>query len=66
MPLELAERMLAGIPGSQVEMFRGGHMFFLFTERQQLMTPLRGLAMARAELMLLAWGVLPATRGPRW
>ncbi len=34
MPLELAERMHAGIPGSQFESFRGGHMFFLFTERQ--------------------------------
>jgi pimeloyl-ACP methyl ester carboxylesterase len=37
MPLELAERMHAGIPGSQIEVFRGGHVFFLFSERQQFL-----------------------------
>jgi len=35
MPVELAERMHAGIPGSRIELFRGGHMFFLFGERQR-------------------------------
>jgi 3-oxoadipate enol-lactonase len=34
MPLEAAERMHAGIGGSQFEVFRGGHMFFLLAERQ--------------------------------
>jgi len=37
MPVELAERMHAGISGSRVELFRGGHMFFLFAERQQFL-----------------------------
>jgi pimeloyl-ACP methyl ester carboxylesterase len=37
MPVDLAERMHAGIPGSQIEIFSGGHMFFLFSERQQLL-----------------------------
>ena len=37
MPVDLAERMHAGIPGSQIEIFRGGHMFFLFSERQQFL-----------------------------
>jgi hypothetical protein len=37
MPVELAERMHAGISGSRVEFFRGGHMFFLFAERQQFL-----------------------------
>jgi pimeloyl-ACP methyl ester carboxylesterase len=34
MPLEAAERMRAGIQGSTLEVFRGGHMFFLLSERQ--------------------------------
>lgn len=34
MPLEAAERMHAGIQGSTLEVFRGGHMFFLLSERQ--------------------------------
>ena len=37
MPVGLAERMHAGIPGSRIELFRGGHMFFLFAERQQFL-----------------------------
>ena len=37
MPVDLAKRMHAGIPGSQIEIFRGGHMFFLFSERQQFL-----------------------------
>jgi hypothetical protein len=32
-PVELAERMHADIPGSRIELFRGGHMFFLLAER---------------------------------
>ena len=36
-PVELAERMRAGIPGARIELFRGGHMFFLFAERQQFL-----------------------------
>jgi pimeloyl-ACP methyl ester carboxylesterase len=36
-PVELAERMHAGIPGSQIGLFSGGHMFFLFGERQQFL-----------------------------
>jgi pimeloyl-ACP methyl ester carboxylesterase len=37
MPVDLAERMHAGIPGSRAELFRGGRMFFLFAERQQFL-----------------------------
>jgi 3-oxoadipate enol-lactonase len=37
MPADLAKRMLTGIPGSRIEFFRGGHMFFLFAERQQFL-----------------------------
>jgi len=37
MPVEFAERMRAGIPGSRAELFRGGHMFFLFAERQRFL-----------------------------
>lgn len=37
MPVELAERMSAGIRSSQIEIFRGGHMFFLLSERQRFL-----------------------------
>jgi pimeloyl-ACP methyl ester carboxylesterase len=37
MPVELAERMHAGISNSQLEVFRGGHMFFLLADREQLL-----------------------------
>ena len=37
MPVDLAGRMHAGIPGSRMGLFRGGHMFFLFAERQQFL-----------------------------
>jgi 3-oxoadipate enol-lactonase len=37
MPVDLAERMHAGIPGARMGLFRGGHMFFLFAERQQFL-----------------------------
>ena len=37
MPVDLAERMHAGIPSPQIEIFRGGHMFFLFSKRQQFL-----------------------------
>lgn len=33
-PLELAERMQAAIAGSQLAVYPGGHMFFLFAQRQ--------------------------------
>jgi pimeloyl-ACP methyl ester carboxylesterase len=36
-PVDPAEQMHAGIPGSRVELFRGRHMFFLFAERQQFL-----------------------------
>jgi 3-oxoadipate enol-lactonase len=36
-PVDLAEQMHAGIPGSQIELFSGGHMFFLFGERQHFL-----------------------------
>jgi len=36
-PVDLAEQMLAGIPGSRIELFRGGHLFFLFAERQRFL-----------------------------
>jgi hypothetical protein len=29
--------MHAGIPRSRIELFRGGHMFFLFGERQRFL-----------------------------
>jgi hypothetical protein len=35
--VELAERMHAGISNSQLEVFRGGHMFFLLADREQLL-----------------------------
>jgi len=37
MPVQLAERMHAAIDGSQIEIFRSGHMFFLFSERQKFL-----------------------------
>ena len=37
MPAGLAKRMHTGIPGSRIEFFRGGHMCFLFAERQQFL-----------------------------
>jgi 3-oxoadipate enol-lactonase len=37
MSLAQAERMHAGIAGSLLEVFRGGHMFFLLSERQQFL-----------------------------
>jgi len=37
MPVQLAERMHAAIHGSQIEIFRSGHMFFLFSERQKFL-----------------------------
>lgn len=45
-PVDLAERMHAGIPGSPIELFRGGHMFFLFAERQRFLDQ-AGLFLAR-------------------
>lgn len=36
-PLERAEHMHAGIAGSHLEVFRGGHMFCLLTERRQFL-----------------------------
>jgi pimeloyl-ACP methyl ester carboxylesterase len=35
MPVALAERMHAGIRDSRIELFCGGHIIFLFAERQQ-------------------------------
>jgi hypothetical protein len=37
MPVDMAERMHAGIHGLRVELFRGSHMFFLFAERQHFL-----------------------------
>ncbi len=36
-PLELAERTHSRIAGSEIEVFRGGHMFFVLPERQRLL-----------------------------
>src|SRR5581483_3862210 len=36
-PYRLAEEMHAGIPGSKMIMFNGGHMFFLFFQQQQFL-----------------------------
>jgi pimeloyl-ACP methyl ester carboxylesterase len=36
-PLDLAEQMRAGIAGSLLEVFHGGHMFCFLTERQQFL-----------------------------
>lgn len=37
MPVELAMSMHAGIAGSELELFRGGHMFFMLTERPRFL-----------------------------
>jgi pimeloyl-ACP methyl ester carboxylesterase len=34
-PLALAEELHRGIPGSRLQTFRGGHLFFLFRERRR-------------------------------
>lgn len=36
-PLEMAERLHAGMAGSQLEVFRGGHMFFMLSQQQQFL-----------------------------
>ena len=36
-PRELAEELHAGIKGSKLFMFKGGHMFFMLRERQQFL-----------------------------
>lgn len=36
-PYRLAEEMHAGIPGSQMYPFQGGHIFFLISERQRFL-----------------------------
>jgi 3-oxoadipate enol-lactonase len=36
-PLEMAEQMQTGIPGAQIEVFNGGHMFFLLSQREQVL-----------------------------
>src|SRR6266568_678905 len=36
-PLEMAERLHAGMAGSQLEVFRGGHMFFMPSQQQQFL-----------------------------
>jgi pimeloyl-ACP methyl ester carboxylesterase len=46
MPLAAAERMHAGIAGSRLEVFRGGHLFFVFTERQRLLAEVTGFLAA--------------------
>jgi hypothetical protein len=33
----MAERLRAGIAGSQLEVFRGGHMFFMLSQRQAVL-----------------------------
>jgi 3-oxoadipate enol-lactonase len=35
MPLESAERMQAGIAGARLDVFRGGHMFFLLSQWEE-------------------------------
>jgi 3-oxoadipate enol-lactonase len=37
MPLEAAERMRQGIAGSRMEVFEGGHMFFVFSRRNEFL-----------------------------
>ena len=36
-PVALAEELRAGIPGARLELFDGGHLFFLFRERQRFL-----------------------------
>jgi 3-oxoadipate enol-lactonase len=36
-PLARAERLHAGIAGSQLRVFPGGHMFFMLAQRQQVL-----------------------------
>ena len=37
MPVEVARELAARIPGAQLTLFRGGHMFFRFGQRQDVL-----------------------------
>ena len=41
-PLTLAEEMRSRIPGARMEVFRGGHLFFLFRERRHFLASVAG------------------------
>jgi pimeloyl-ACP methyl ester carboxylesterase len=41
-PLALAEETHAGIKGSQMHTFKGGHLFFLIKQRQQFLDKVKG------------------------
>jgi pimeloyl-ACP methyl ester carboxylesterase len=41
-PIEAARRMHTGIQGSRMEVFRGGHMFFLLVERERFLDAIDG------------------------
>jgi pimeloyl-ACP methyl ester carboxylesterase/RimJ/RimL family protein N-acetyltransferase len=47
-PLELAQSMHAAIAGSQLAVFPGGHMFFLFSQRRFLLDRVERFLSARA------------------
>jgi pimeloyl-ACP methyl ester carboxylesterase len=68
-PVNLAERMHAGIPGSRMELFRGGHMFFLFYQTPAVPRPgrpfLRRVTTQRAETSRPSYTRYSATESVR-
>jgi pimeloyl-ACP methyl ester carboxylesterase len=42
MPLSMAEALRDGVPGAQLEVFPGGHMFFLFGQRERFLDRVEG------------------------
>jgi len=48
-PLERAEQLHAGIAGSRLVVFGGGHMFFVFAERQALLDQIEGFLRPAAD-----------------
>ena len=73
MPVDLAERMHAGIPGSLVELVRGSHTFFLFAEPPHRAYGRPALCRVRARrddpwllLMVVAVKIAVGVEPPSW